>query len=308
MALRCAVFQKDKAFNGFKSLALYCRGYATAEQQDLVIIGGGPAGYVAAIKAAQLGMKVTCIEGRGALGGTCLNVGCIPSKALLNSSHKYYDAKKHFKDYGINIEGLSFDFGAIQKQKDDAVSGLTKGIEGLFKKNKVAYMKGWGKFKTANEVEVALIDGSSQVISAKNFMIATGSEVTPLSGVPVDEEKIVSSTGALALKSVPEKMVVIGGGYIGLEMGSVYMRLGTQVTCVEFLENIVPTMDSEVRRSFQRVLEKQGMKFKMGTKVTKGEVTGQWGAFLAPFFLYSLRKLLGISRVVYIYFIFDALY
>lgn len=247
---------------------------ATLEEQDLVVIGGGPGGYVAAIKAGQLGLKVACVEGRGSLGGTCLNVGCIPSKALLNSSHMYIEAKDHFKKYGVLANDLSFDWSQMQKQKDGAVSGLTKGIEGLFKKNKVTYVKGWGKFKSPREIEVSLLEGGTSTISAKNFMIATGSEVTPLPGVPIDEERIVSSTGALSLKKVPAKMVVIGGGYIGLEMGSVYLRLGSEVTVVEYLDNIVPTMDGEVRRTFQRSLQKQGMKFKMGTKVNGAEVKG----------------------------------
>lgn len=251
------------------------RGYAAAAaEDDLVIIGGGPGGYVAAIKAGQAGLKVTCVEGRGALGGTCLNVGCIPSKALLNSSHMYAEAKNHFAHYGVMVKDLTIDWGAMQKQKADAVSGLTKGIEGLFKKNKVKYAKGWGKFKSANEVEVTAEDGTKSVLSAKNIMIATGSDVTPLPGVPIDEERIVSSTGALSLKTVPKKMIVIGAGVIGLEMGSVYSRLGSEVTVLEYLDFIVPSMDSEVRRNFHRSLEKQGIKFKLGVKVTKGEVKG----------------------------------
>lgn len=259
--------------NATKLSVVGVRGFATSEQ-DLIVIGGGPGGYVAAIKAAQLGMKVTCIEGRGTLGGTCLNVGCIPSKALLNSSHKYEDAKKHFADFGLNGSSVTFDFSKIQAQKDAAVTGLTKGIEGLFKKNKVEYVKGWGKFKSKNEVEVAGADGTTTTLSAKNILIATGSEPTPLPGIPIDEEKIVTSTGALALKSVPPRMVVIGGGYIGLEMGTVYQRLGSQVTVVEYLDNIVPSMDAEVRKLFQRSLQKQGMKFKLGTKVNSAKVVG----------------------------------
>jgi len=239
--------------------------------QDLVIIGGGPGGYVAAIKAAQLGMKVTCVEGRGALGGTCLNVGCIPSKALLHSSHIYETATKHAAAHGVMIDGARIDVAAMMAQKDSAVSGLTKGIEGLFKKNKVTYVKGWGSFKSATEVEVALADGGSTTLSAKNVIIATGSEVTPLPGLTIDEDRVVSSTGALKLAEVPKKMVVIGGGYIGLEMGSVWSRLGSEVTVVEFLPTIVPTMDSEVRKQFQRALTKQGFKFKLNTKVVSAE-------------------------------------
>ncbi|MEW5306946.1 MAG: hypothetical protein WDW36_009374 [Sanguina aurantia] len=242
--------------------------------QDVVIIGGGPAGYVAAIKAGQLGLKAVCVEGRGALGGTCLNVGCIPSKALLNSSHMFYEAKTSFAHHGVIVGDLKYDWEAMQKQKTSAVGGLTKGIEGLLKKNKVEYVKGWGKLLSANEVEVTHLDGTTSTISTKNVLIATGSEVSPLPGVPVDEERIVTSTGALSLKSVPKKMVVIGAGYIGLEMGSVYSRLGSDVTVVEYLDTIGSSMDAEVRRAFHRVLEKQGLKFKMATKVTKGEVVG----------------------------------
>ncbi|KAF6254877.1 dihydrolipoyl dehydrogenase [Scenedesmus sp. NREL 46B-D3] len=266
MALRRAARQSVLLSPQFRQLAFAtgARGYAAGEQQDVVVIGGGPGGYVAAIKGAQLGLKVTCVEGRGSLGGTCLNVGCIPSKALLNSSHMYYEADKHFKAYGVTVGSLGYDWAQMQKQKDDAVSGLTKGIEGLFKKNKVEYVKGWGTIKGR----------TSTTVSGKNILIATGSEVTPLKGVPVDEERIVSSTGALSLYGVPKTMVVIGGGYIGLEMGSVYQRLGAQVTVVEFADNIVPTMDGEMRKAFQRSLTKQGMKFKLGTKVNSAARKG----------------------------------
>lgn len=241
----------------------------------MVVVGGGPGGYVAAIKAAQLGLKTACVEGRGTLGGTCLNVGCIPSKALLHSSHMYHEAKTNFKKHGINISGdISIDVPAMIKQKAKAVTGLTKGIEGLFKKNKVTYVKGWGKLGAAGSgsVDVALSDGSgSETLQAKNVLLATGSAVAELPGVPIDEQTIVSSTGALELQSVPERMVVIGGGYIGLEMGSVWSRLGSEVTVVEFLPNIVPTMDGEVRKAFQRTLTKQGLKFKLNTKITGAE-------------------------------------
>mmetsp|Transcript_26108 Transcript_26108/g.77443 ORF Transcript_26108/g.77443 Transcript_26108/m.77443 type:complete len:288 (-) Transcript_26108:1287-2150(-) len=200
-----------------RMLGSQLRGFAAAtEQQDVVIIGGGPGGYVAAIKAGQLGLKTTCVEGRGALGGTCLNVGCIPSKALLNSSHKFVDAKEHMKHFGVLVDNPRVDWAAMQKQKDDAVSGLTKGIEGLLKKNKVGYVKGWGKIVGPNKVEVALSAGGSQTIDTKNIIIATGSEVTPLPGLTIDEEKVVSSTGALKLKKIPKSMIVIGAGYIGL--------------------------------------------------------------------------------------------
>ncbi|KAF5831075.1 hypothetical protein DUNSADRAFT_13631 [Dunaliella salina] len=251
------------------------RLFATAgDQHDVVVIGGGPGGYVSAIKSAQLGLKTACVEGRGALGGTCLNVGCIPSKALLNSSHKFHDAKHTFASFGVMAENVRVDWAAMQKQKDSAVTGLTKGIEGLFKKNKVDYVQGWGKITGPHTVEVTANDGSKQTLNTKNIMIATGSEVTPMPSITIDEKKIVSSTGALALDKVPESMIVIGGGYIGLEMGSVYGRLGTKITVVEFGDSIVPSMDGEVRRAFQRSLEKQGIKVKTGTKVQTGKVVG----------------------------------
>ncbi|MGE3712922.1 MAG: dihydrolipoyl dehydrogenase [Alphaproteobacteria bacterium] len=233
------------------------------EQYDLVVIGGGPGGYVAAIRAAQLGMKVACVEKRGALGGTCLNVGCIPSKALLNSSEKFDDAKNHFAEYGIKAK-VELDLPGMMAQKDKAVKGLTQGIEMLFKKNKVDYVKGTGSIKGASEV---LVNGKDS-LKTRNILIATGSDVMSLPGVDVDERHIVSSTGALELSEVPEHMVVIGGGVIGLELGSVWRRLGAEVTVVEFLDRIGGPMDAEVAKNFQRVLEKQGIKFKLGTKVT----------------------------------------
>lgn len=248
------------------------RGFASAEQQDLVVLGGGPGGYVSAIKAAQMGMKVTCIEGRGKLGGTCLNIGCIPSKALLNSSQKYHDAKDNFKEYGVDVSDVKIVLPQMMKQKDKAVAGLTSGIEGLFKKNKVTYVKGWGTFKGPNEIEVSLLDGGNQTVSGKNIIIATGSEVTPLPNIPIDEERIVSSTGALLLKEVPKNLAVVGGGYIGLEMGSVWGRLGSKITVIEYMDTIVPTMDGEVRKAFQRSLTKQGFKFKLNTKVNGAKI------------------------------------
>eukprot|EP00899_Mesostigma_viride_P021845 jgi/Mesvir1/29662/Mv21503-RA.1 len=247
---------------------LLVRGFASSTT-DLVVVGGGPGGYVAAIKAAQLGMSVTCVEKRGTLGGTCLNVGCIPSKALLNSSHHFYSAKHNFQKFGVNVGEVTIDVAGMMKQKDSAVQGLTKGIEGLFKKNKVTYVKGWGKLSGPNEVTVDLNDGGSQVISAKSILLATGSEVTPLPGVPIDEKRIVSSTGALKLGEVPKKLVVIGGGIIGLEMGSVWGRLGSEVLVVEFLDRIVPALDGDIRKAFQRSLEKHlKFSFKLSTKVT----------------------------------------
>ncbi|EFJ16908.1 hypothetical protein SELMODRAFT_445122 [Selaginella moellendorffii] len=251
------------------------RGFASGEDNDVVVIGGGPGGYVAAIKAAQLGFKTTCIEKRGSLGGTCLNVGCIPSKALLHSSHMFHEAKHTFSKHGVKVSGVDIDVAAMMAQKEQAVSGLTKGIEGLFKKNKVTYVKGSGKIVSPNEVAVELIDsGGSQSVKGKHIIIATGSDVKGLPGITIDEKKVVSSTGALALAEVPDKMVVIGAGYIGLEMGSVWGRLGSEVTVVEFGDVIVPSMDAEVRKTFQRSLEKQKMKFVMKTKVVKVEESG----------------------------------
>jgi dihydrolipoamide dehydrogenase len=248
------------------------------KQYDLVVIGGGPGGYVAAIRAAQLGMKTACVEGRGALGGTCLNVGCIPSKALLHSSEKYADASKHFAEHGIKVEGLSLDLATMMARKDKVVKDLTTGIEFLFKKNKIDYLKGWGTIPAVGSVKVKLVDGGEETLAAKQILIATGSESTPLPGVETDEKQVVTSTGALALDKLPGKMVVIGAGVIGLEMGSVWSRLGAEVTVVEFLDRILPGMDGEIGKQTQRVLGKQGLKFKLGTKVTaakaaKGGVT-----------------------------------
>lgn len=236
-----------------------------AENYDIAIIGGGPGGYVAAIRAAQLGLKVACIEKRGALGGTCLNVGCIPSKALLYSSELYEKANHEYADHGIKLSKVELDLLTMMKRKDDVTLVLNKGIEGLFKKNKVTYIKGFASFVNSNTLK---IDGEqAQEISAKNIIIATGSEVMNLPGIEIDEEKVVSSTGALSLKSVPKKMVVIGGGVIGLELGSVWRRLGAEVTVIEYLDRIVPGMDLEIAKQFQNSMEKQGIKFLLGQKV-----------------------------------------
>ncbi|TFK19766.1 dihydrolipoamide dehydrogenase [Coprinopsis marcescibilis] len=251
------------------------RGYASgSEPYDLVVIGGGPGGYVAAIKAAQMGLKTACIEKRGALGGTCLNVGCIPSKAMLNNSHLYHQAQHDFKRRGIDVDNVSLNLPTMLQAKDNAVTGLTKGIEFLFKQNKVDYIKGSGSFVSSTKIAVDLLDGGKTEVDAKNIVIATGSEVSPFPGgaIQIDEEQIVSSTGALSLQKVPEKMVVIGGGIIGLEMGSVWSRLGAEVTVVEFLDSIGGVgIDAEVSKQFQRILAKQGIKFKLGTKVTSAE-------------------------------------
>jgi len=245
------------------------------DQYDVVVVGGGPGGYVAAIKAGQLGLKTAMVEMRGTLGGTCLNVGCIPSKALLQSTHHYHDAKHHFADHGIKIEGeISMDIDKMQASKATTVKGLTGGIEHLLKKHKVDYFKGKGSLAGPNAVKVALNDGSEESLDTKNIVIATGSEVTPLPPVPVDNAagKIVDSTGALEISSIPKTMAVVGGGVIGLEMGSVWSRLGTQVTVIEFMDRLCPAMDKEVTKKFQTILKKQGFKFQLKTKVMKSEV------------------------------------
>ncbi len=233
---------------------------------DVVFIGGGPGGYVGAIKAGQLGLKTACVDKRKTLGGTCLNVGCIPSKALLQMSHDYENAK-HLIQNGILKGSLEPDFTAMMKQKSSTLDALAKGIDGLLKKNKVEKLTGLASFKNKNTIEVALEDGSQKTITAKNFVIATGSEVANIPGVEIDEEVIISSTGALSLKKVPQKLVVIGAGVIGLELGSVYKRLGSQVEVVEFLDRITPSLDLELGKAFKKVLEEQGISFRLSTKV-----------------------------------------
>lgn len=250
---------------------------------DVIVIGGGPGGYVCAIRAAQLGLKTACVENRGTLGGTCLNVGCIPSKAMLQSSHLFEEANHSFATHGIKVSKVELDLATMLARKDDVVKQNTTGIEFLFKKNKVTYIKGTGKIAKAvtgaHQVAVKGLDGTDATYTAKYVVIATGSEVTPLPGITIDEKQIVSSTGALTLAKVPKSMVVIGGGVIGLEMGSVWRRLGATVTVVEFLDFIMPPMDGEVRKQMQRILEKQGMKFMLGQKVTKA-VPGKDGVTL----------------------------
>ena len=237
------------------------------EEFDVVVIGGGPGGYVCAIRAAQLGNKTACIESRGALGGTCLNVGCIPSKSLLHASEMYSKAQNEFQHIGINTGALSLDLAKMMDHKAKSVEGLTKGIEFLFKKNKVTYLKGHGSFKDKNTLEVKDSSGSVQEIKAKNIIIATGSSVLSLPNIKVDEDTIVSSTGALSLKKVPKKLIVIGGGVIGLEMGSVWLRLGSEVEVIEYMDHITPGMDREICDNFLKILKKQGMKFHLSTKV-----------------------------------------
>ena len=241
-----------------------------SETFDLVVIGGGPGGYVAAIKAAQLGMKVACVEKRGSLGGTCLNVGCIPSKALLHSSHLYEEAAHGFAKHGIKTKGLDVDIKKMQSHKDGIVEGLTQGIEGLFKKNKVTYLQGTATITSASTVEVkpTAKGKKKQTINTQRILIATGSSVTPLPGVKTNGTTIITSDEAIHLKKAPKKLVVIGGGVIGLELGSVWRRLGSEVTVVEFLDKIFPPMDNEVSKECKRIFEKQGINFKLGTKVT----------------------------------------
>ena len=233
---------------------------------DLVVIGGGPGGYVCAIRAAQLGLKTACVESRGTLGGTCLNVGCIPSKSLLNLSENYHKAKKDFDRQGIEIEGIKLNIEKMMSNKNKSVQVLTKGVEFLFKKNKVTYIKGKGVLFSKNDI-IVYDQNKKTNIKTKNIVIATGSEVSSLPGIEIDEKNIISSTGALSLKKVPKKLAIIGGGYIGLEMGSVWSRLGSDVTVIEFLNHITPGMDKEISNEFKKILIKQGIKFKMESKV-----------------------------------------
>ena len=236
-------------------------------QFDTIIIGAGPGGYVCAIRAAQLGQKVAVIEGRDTLGGTCLNVGCIPSKALLHATHSLHEAEHNFAKMGLLGKTPLVDWDQMQAYKQEVVDGNTKGIEFLFKKNKVTWIKGWATIPAAGQVKVG-----DDIHHAKNIVIATGSEPASLAGIPVDEETIVTSTGALTLKKIPKNLVVIGAGVIGLEMGSVYARLGAKVTVIEYLDAITPGMDNEVAKSFQKILTKQGMTFVLGAAVQSAEV------------------------------------
>jgi len=242
---------------------------------DVVVIGAGPGGYVAAIRAAQLGLKVACVEKRDTLGGTCLNVGCMPSKALLHASHLYEEAGHDFEKFGLSVKGLDFDIKKMLAAKDETVKGLTGGIEFLFKKNKIEWIKGAGKFTAKDTIEVTLNEGGTRTVTAKNTIVATGSDVATLPGMEIDEKIVVSSTGALNLNPVPKSLVVIGGGVIGLELGSVWRRLGAEVTVVEFMDQVLPGMDMEVRKNFGRMLKKQGMKLHLSSKVTSVENTGK---------------------------------
>src|SRR5438270_13207108 len=237
---------------------------------DVLVIGSGPGGYVAAIRAAQLGLKTACAESRDTLGGTCLNVGCIPSKAMLHASELFEEAAHGtLAKWGIKTSGVEVDLDTMHGSRKEAVKGLTQGIEFLFKKNKVEWLKGLATFENADTVKVG-----DRTVRAKNIVIATGSSVTPLSGVTIDQERIVDSTGALELPQVPKRLVVIGGGVIGLELGSVWRRLGAQVTVVEFLDQILPGFDGDVRKEANKIFKKQGLELRLSTKVTKAERKG----------------------------------
>lgn len=233
---------------------------------DVIVIGSGPGGYVAAIRCAQLGLKTACVEGRDTLGGTCLNVGCIPSKALLHASHMLHEATHNFAKMGLKGKSPSVDWAQMQAYKAETIEGNTKGIEFLFKKNKIDWLKGWARIAKAGQVEVA-----GELHEAKDIIIASGSTPSTLPGVEIDEDIVVSSTGALALAKIPKKLAVIGAGVIGLELGSVYARLGAEVTVIEYLDAITPGMDAEVQKTFQRTLKKQGLKFVMGAAVQSVE-------------------------------------
>ncbi len=250
------------------------------ENFDLLVIGGGPGGYVCAIRAAQLGLKTGCIESRGTLGGTCLNVGCIPSKSLLNSSELFYKAKNNFGNLGIETSDIKLNLKKMMSNKSKSVQILTKGIEFLFKKNKVSYIKGKGVIFSKNNVVVYQGEKKTSY-KTKNIVIATGSSSVSLPGVKIDEKNVISSTGALSLEKVPKNLVVIGGGYIGLEMGSVWARLGSKVTVIEFLDHIIPGMDREISKEFEKILTKQGIKFKLNSKVDA--VKNQQGKLIVEF-------------------------
>ena len=239
-----------------------------SEMFDVIVIGGGPAGYVCAIRSSQLGLKTACIESRGTLGGTCLNIGCIPSKSLLNLSEAFHQAQD-FSKIGIETGDIKLNLPKMMKNKDKAVAILTKGVEYLFKKNKVTYIKGIGSFLDKNKISILNNDGGNKTIEGKKIIISTGSEALPMPGVEFDEKKILSSTGALNIDKVPNKMLIIGAGYIGLEMGSVWSRLGSEVHVIEYLDHITPGLDREISNEFLKILKKQKINFHLNTKVEK---------------------------------------
>src|SRR5215468_4605492 len=241
---------------------------------DLVVIGTGPGGYVCAVRAAQLGMKVAVVEKNPTLGGTCLNVGCMPSKALLHASEMFEEAAHSFAKMGVSVPAPKLDLPAMMKFKQQGIDGNVKGVDFLMKKNKIDVIQGTGKILGAGKVEVSGA-GKTQLVETRNIVIATGSDIARLKGIEIDEKRIVSSTGALSLERVPGKLLVIGAGVIGLELGSVWRRLGSEVTVVEFLDRILPGMDGEIAKQFQRMLEKQGFKFKLAAKVTAVDTSGK---------------------------------
>src|SRR5213593_3296235 len=242
---------------------------------DLVVIGTGPGGYVCAVRAAQLGMKVAVVEKNPTLGGTCLNVGCMPSKALLHASEMFEEAAHSFAKMGVSVSAPKLDLPSMMNFKQQGIDGNVKGVEFLMKKNKIDVINGKGRILGAGKVEVTVSDGKAQTVETKNIVIATGSDIARLKGIEIDEKRVVSSTGALSLEKVPEKMLIIGAGVIGLELGSVWRRLGAEVMVVEFLDRILPGMDGEVAKQFQRMLEKQGFAFKLGAKVTGVDTSGK---------------------------------
>jgi len=244
-------------------------------QYDVIVIGSGPGGYVAAIRCAQLGLKTACIEKYATYGGTCLNVGCIPSKALLDSSEHYYNAAHAFKTHGINLENLSVDFGQMIKRKAEVVQKNTSGISFLFKKNKIDGYQGMGSFKDKNTIVITKADGTTQEITGTNIIIATGSKPSSLPFIKIDKKRIITSTEALTLPEIPKHLILIGGGVIGLELGSVYARLGAKVSVIEFMDGIIPTMDKSLGKELQKVLQKQGVEFYLNHKVTGATVKGK---------------------------------
>src|SRR5881275_371795 len=241
---------------------------------DLVVIGTGPGGYVCAVRAAQLGMKVAVVEKNATLGGTCLNVGCMPSKALLHASEMFEEAAHSFARMGVSVSTPKLDLPSMMNFKQQGIDGNVKGVEFLMKKNKIDVISGKGKILGAGKVEVTGNDGKAQTVETRNIVIATGSDIARLKGIEIDEKRIVSSTGALSLERVPERLLIVGAGVIGLELGSVWRRLGSEVIVVEFLDRILPGMDDEVCRQFRRILERQGIKFRLASKVTAVETTG----------------------------------
>ena len=265
---------------------------------DLVVIGGGPGGYVCAIRAAQLGLKTACIESRGALGGTCLNVGCIPSKSLLNLSENFHKAKKDFNQQGIEIDGIKLNIDKMMSNKNKSIQVLTKGVEFLFKKNKVKYFQGKGVLFSKNEIVVYESNNKRTNVTSKNIVIATGSAVASLPGIEINEKNIVSSTGALSFDKVPSRLAVIGGGYIGLEMGSVWSRLGSDVTVIEYLDYITPGMDREISNEFQKILSRQGIKFKMRSKVESVKDQGKSVIISYTNVKNSKKEILEVEKVL----------